>query len=423
MSNLFKNPLFLLSPLLFLAVFWLYALLSTYEEARDRQNDFAQSLRLIKTDLEILSRRSEILTLPFRTSLGEKPEDAGKILREMTESQRAILWIQVVSPTGNLLAGGGQSQVADIFKTNETFFSGITSNEERHWFEVNGVSLLVMESEVRGLFQNAVARIRALADPWPQPAGNAFRSFNVSAKPAGSFAVPIFLPGFHQAFGFDGKGVHYSQEFATAGKKFFLGERMTWPAFLTVFLIFEILFLLSLRIFLSLRENFQSLSAGRAKREDVLSNDVAVLVNEEMTPVLRQVQFDLRKLIRRLSQEKDSAGVRDIHEVTSGEKSKTEEELRQEEEMYAKIELPDGKKTALIEDPGIRKEIVFDFDLDDRFTELKVDLAALQREKDEEKSAPGEFEEGKTKLVEDGEAKAVVWDKDLPLVYEEIPYT
>lgn len=424
MSNLFKNTFFLLSPVFFIGAFWLYALLSTFEESRDIQNELNQSLRLAKSDLDILARRSEILTLPFRSSLGEKPEDTSKILRETAEAQPMMRWLWVASPEGKtLFASGGQNQTAPLFKTNAALQNAVLTNRESRWYEVGGKSLLAVESEVRGLFQNAVARIVALTDPWTLGPGNRFRAFGVSVSPAGSFVLPVPFPGFHQAFGFDGAGVVYSQEFKAAGRTFFLGEKMSWGSFALIFILFEILFAFSLWAFRSLRANLHSLSSVNVSRQDVLSNDIAVLVNEEMAPVLKQVQLDLKKLIRRLSTEKETAGVRDLREVNSAEKSKTEDELKKEEEMYAKIELPDGKKTALFEDPGVRKEIVYDFDLDDKFTELRVDLAALEKEKEEEKATPGEFEEGKTKLVEDGEAKEIVWDKDLPLSYEEIPYS
>ncbi|MBL8995418.1 MAG: hypothetical protein JNM63_18880 [Spirochaetia bacterium] len=423
MSNLFKNLFFLLSPVFFLGAFWTYALLSTFEESRDIQNELSQSLRSAKSDLEILARRSEILTLPFRSSLGEKPEDTTKILRETAEGQPMMLWLWVASLDGKILyATGGQTQAAPLFKTNASLQRELLTNRDSKWYEVGGKSFLAVESEVRGLFQNAVARIVALADPWKLEPGNRFKSFRVSVSPAGSFVIPVPFPGFRQAFGFEGSGLYYSQEFKAAGRTFFLDEKMSWGSFALVFALFEIVFVFALGIFRSLRENLHSLSSNKVSREDILSNDIAVLVNEEMTPVLRQVQFDLRKLIRKLSMEKETAGVRDLREVHSTEKNKTEAELKQEEEMYARIELPEGKKTALFEDPGVRKEIVYDFELDDKFTELRVDLAALEKEKEEEKAAPGEFEEGKTKLVEDGEAKQIVWDKDLPLTYEEIPY-
>lgn len=423
MSNLFKNIFFVLSPIFFLGTFWIYALLSTFEESRDIQNELSQSLRSAKSDLEILARRSEILTLPFRSSLGEKPEETAQVLRETAEGQPMMLWLWVASLDGKTLyATGGRTQSASLFKTNVALQQALLTNRDGKWYEVGGKSFLAVESEVRGLFQNAVARIVALADPWRLETGGTFKSFSVSVSPAGSFIIPISLPGFHQAFGFGSEGIVYSQEFKAAGRTFYLVEKMSWGAFALVAALFEILFVLILWMFRSLRQNLHSLSSTKVSREEILSNDIAVLVNEEMTPVLRQVQFDLKKLIRRLSVEKEVAGVRDLREVNSTEKSKTEEELKKEEEMYALIELPDGKKTALFEDPGVRKEIVYDFELDDHLTELRVDLAALEKEKEEEKAAPGEFEEGKTKLVEDGEAKEIVWEKDLPLTYEEIPY-
>lgn len=158
-----------------------------------------------------------------------------------------------------------------------------------------------------------------------------------------------------------------------------------------------------------------------------LGTEVAQVVSQEMGPALRRMQREVHTLVRRMTRDEvqrrfSGSGFRNLQEVYEKRAARTPEELEAEKALLAGITLPDGKKTALIEDPTIAKEVVFDFDLGDRILEVPFDAEAAAEEARLEKESKGkdDFAEGKTKLVEDDTEKRVVFDDTLSGKFDEI---
>lgn len=368
--------------------------------------------------LEKLSLRPEMVTLPFDAVRGSREglERSTTYLKGWTEKEPWVdaVWVQGAdgarvfsfarNPTNEVLAA--------LEKTNAAAFAGAVPP----WVQVKGHSVLIIQQEIPSLF-GSLGRILVLCLPWRE-AGLLSRSVLPDPAKAG-LDLQIAWPGLplHQGIGAGGWHNLYGVSFS--GRQVWVDTVLPlwWlPIFALVFM--ALVWLIPDR---------RGRGMGKTAAPVLAPRSTGGI--QEVAPTLRHMQRNMEGILRRLNRgdlerRLGGQGYRHLQAGGGVQVEKSAEELAREDALYANIKLPEGKKTALIEDPTVPVEIVFDFDLGERFDEVVFDFAAAAAEKEKEKNDPhkDDFAEGKTKLVEDGEPSRIAFDDKLAGNLDEIDW-
>jgi len=376
--------------------------------------------------LEDLARRREIVTLPLEAARGSSlgVSNANQVLSAFLAKEGWVdaLWVYPASGPQRILAlrrpdsSGRGEELTDLEKRH----GAALPPENGFWLSSKSQTWLLMRIEVPGLFSTA-GWLYALADPWANGVHKLFPLSVVTRAEEGAM-VSAPWPGGGGFWGMAGDGFVTMRRIVISGKPVYLRLRIPWPWFLGVIALLSAALLLG-----SPKVHGWHRRPPRKKghKDRALGTHVAQVVSQEMGPALRRMQREVQTLVRRISRDEverryGGDGFRNLRDYTERTAAKTPEELKAEEALYAGMKLPEGKKTALIKDPNVPTEIVFDFDIGDLITDAPFDAEAAAVEAAEAARSTEDYSEGKTKMVEDGAEKKLVFDDTLLGRFDEI---
>jgi hypothetical protein len=397
-------------------------------QGRGFEKNLISELSVRRERLENLARRRELVTLPLESARGSHigVSNAAGVLTAFAIKEAWVdaLWVYAAATPQRILvvrrpdASGRGDELTELEKRH----AAAPPPESGQWLSSRSQTWLLMRIEVPGLFSTA-GWLYALADPWASGAHKLFPLSVVARADDGAF-LNIPWPGGGGYWGIAGDGLTILRRIDISGKPVFLRVGFPWIWILSAIV------LLSLAWFLGaprLRGWQVGPKRGKGHKDKALGTHVAQVVSQEMAPALRRMQKEVQTLVRRISRDEvqrrfGGEGFRNLRELSERSAAKTEDEIKAEEALYANMVLPEGKKTALIKDPNIPTEIVFDFDIGDLITDAPFDAEAAAAQAREAEAAKGteDYSEGKTKMVDDGAEKKVVFDDTLHGRFDEI---
>lgn len=374
----------------FLLTFWVFSL---ERRKRDLNAHYWHRISPLRDSLSDLARHADLVSLPFRLEMGGENQAALDILKRYKAKEEVVQDIWLVDKDYQSVLYGSTDMATDRLQTNALVYGGL--------------SYFLFTEPLEGLFGDPVAYLVVSVNPLTFIIDEAWLSYFLSPASMVDKALPILASDYKLGI--------LGPYLLLFGESAFNKGQAVQTALLPIFhvLLFVFVYLTLLIIVLRLPDILPKLrlsgSSGGGDRRGYRR-----IGGREQDEVLKRSINQLSQVINELRPR--TGNEKDV--LAAKSKTLSDAQKAKEAELYAKVQLPEGKKTALIKDPTEDFQKVYNYHFDGYFD----DIGHLVSEEEPESETGGSGNKTALATGKDPVDRKIDFPAKYKEKFDEIPY-